>query len=316
VVAYRAARRSTRLAAWTRRHLPRLPRLDRRLTAALVIVAVSGWLFAGITQDVLAHEGLAADDARLLRDVTDYRTGWLTTLATAVTDLALGPVVYGVLAVLGVAVWRRTRLWGPPAGAVALLAAGQLTRLAINWWIARPRPAPALWLTHPHGYAYPSGHTMNATLGYGLAALLLLRLLPPGKLRTAIVTAAAAVLAAGVGLSRIYLGVHWPSDVAGAWAFGLTFLALAVALGHLPRRRPASAPPLPSPEATADKPPPAAPTGMALLAPATGRVRPICLAAFRVSLRHAKPAWRLDRRQGRSGVGLVSLPTYSGFSRT
>lgn len=254
MLAYRAARRSERLTGWTRRRLRQVPRLDRRRTATLLTLAGSGWLFAGITQDVQAHEGIAAADTRLLHDVTSHRGPWLTPLATAVTDLALGPVVYALLAVLGLAVWRRTRRWELPVGTVALLPAGQLTRLAINRWIARPRPAPALWLTHPHGHAYPSGHTTTATLGYGLAALLLLRLLPTDKTTTAIVTTAATVLTAAVGLSRIYLGVHWPSDVVAGWALGLTFLALAATLSHLPRRRPASTPPLPSPgEASAEQ---------------------------------------------------------------
>ena len=104
------------------------------------------------------------------------------------------------------------------------LATGQLIRLGINQAVARARPAEDLHLVAAGGYAFPSGRTTTATIGYGLVAVLLIVLLPTE--RRPVVIGAAALVGA-VGHSRIYLGVHWPTDVMGGWALGVTWLCLA-----------------------------------------------------------------------------------------
>ncbi|WP_250291530.1 phosphatase PAP2 family protein [Frankia sp. CiP1_Cm_nod1] len=236
-VGYRAARRSGRVRGRIRRRPGPLFRLGRPPAAALATLVTAGWLFGGVTWDVVAREGLAADDARLLHGVTARRGPGLTSWARVVTGLGSGPVVYGLLVVVGVLWWRRTSRWTPPVAAVAVLAAGQLVRLMVNRLVARPRPPAALWLAHPHGYAYPSGHTATATIGYGLAAALIISLLPAGKAMLAAPVAAAVLITTGVGVSRVYLGVHWPTDVVGGWAFGAAWLALAASAVALDRRR-------------------------------------------------------------------------------
>jgi membrane protein DedA with SNARE-associated domain len=77
-VAYGAARRSERLASWTRRHLGFVARSDRNLTAALLVLVGGGWLFAGVAQDVQAHDGIVRHDPRLPHDVIARRASWLT----------------------------------------------------------------------------------------------------------------------------------------------------------------------------------------------------------------------------------------------
>ncbi|MBL7501838.1 phosphatase PAP2 family protein [Frankia sp. CNm7] len=219
---------------------------DRWLIASILTLVTAGLLFAGLAWDTATGTGVVRADVRLSRDVIGLRAGWLTPLVHVVTNLGYGLVVYAVLVALGLAVWRRTGRWAPLAGAAALLAAGQLARLAINRAVARPRPPSVSWLTEPFGFSYPSGHTVTATIGYGLAAGLLLRLVPPTRRAVAVIVASAAVLAVGVGVSRVYLGVHWPSDVLGGWAFGLFWLALAATVGRLRRRaRPPAAEDLP-----------------------------------------------------------------------
>ncbi|MGF7235829.1 MAG: bifunctional DedA family/phosphatase PAP2 family protein, partial [Frankia sp.] len=234
VVAFHTLRHSPRVRGWASRHLGFLFRLDQRLTAALLVMTAAGWLFAGLTQDVQAHEGLARSDPRLLQDIVTDRRSWLTPLAKVVTDLGTGPVIYAILVGLGITLWHRTRTWQAPVFALATLATGEAVRLSVNHQVARARPPTALWLVHPTGYAFPSGHTTTATIGYGLAAALTIRLWPRATTPT---IAAAILLAVAVGLSRIYLGVHWPTDVAGGWTLGLAWLALAATLLALHRHR-------------------------------------------------------------------------------
>lgn len=227
---YRALRRSERVRVWSRRRLAWLYRLDRTLVTALAVLGGAVWLVAGLTQDVVQHDGVVLDDPRLLHDVTAHRTAVLTPLAKLATFLGTGPVVYGLLIAAGLLVWRRTRRPWPLALAVGWLAVGQLVRLVLNRAVGRPRPPAALHLVAAHGFAFPSGHTTTATMAYGLLAVLVVLLLPAARRWAGL---GAVVLAAAVGVSRVYLGVHWPTDVLGGWALGVAWLALAGAISRI-----------------------------------------------------------------------------------
>ncbi len=119
------------------------------------------------------------------------------------------------------------------AGAIAIgLAAGQMLKDLVG----RPRPALLPHLDHVTSASWPSGHAMNGTITWVMLALLL----PPPRWRRPAVCAA-LVLATAIGLSRIALAVHWPSDVIAGWAIGgAIVLAMArgrTAPGPLPRVR-------------------------------------------------------------------------------
>jgi undecaprenyl-diphosphatase len=107
-----------------------------------------------------------------------------------------------------------------------LLVSERLVVAGLKYGFARDRPDPAGHLDAVHTMAYPSGHSANAmTLGLGVALLFT----APGKGRAAAV-AAGLLFAALVGGSRMVLGVHWPSDVAGGWAFGALWTLLLLRL--------------------------------------------------------------------------------------
>lgn len=92
------------------------------------------------------------------------------------------------------------------------------------------RQRPQLWevLARPDSYSFPSGHAMSSMMVYGVAALLLVRLFPRFR-RVWVVSAALWILL--IGFSRIYLGVHWLSDVVAGFAAGFAFV-YAVARWH------------------------------------------------------------------------------------
>jgi undecaprenyl-diphosphatase len=114
--------------------------------------------------------------------------------------------------------------------AEALVTAGTLLgyplEFAVKNLVHRPRPGSSLVHIDQviHGYGFPSGHAVFFFCFYGLLAVLLLVRLPNTAERNALAALCVAVIALG-GLSRVYLGVHWPSDVLGGYLLGALWLA-------------------------------------------------------------------------------------------
>lgn len=151
----------------------------------------------------------------------------------ALTDAGGGPTLVVVGTGLAIAVLAS----GRPR--IALLLAVVMIAMALGTDLmkdltARPRPIGAP-VDRYDGLAFPSGHTLHATVVYGLVALVLWRSAMPRLVRIAAVCVAAA-LAILVGLSRVALGVHHPTDVIGGWLAGAFLLATtAVAIAVLDR---------------------------------------------------------------------------------
>ena len=157
------------------------------------------------------------------------RTPALTAAALAVTNSA-GDLAWALAVVGGLLAVRSRPWWVAALAGAAALGLGQLLRLGLATWIGRPRPPAADWAARADGYALPSGHTTTATLAAGLLCLGLARALH-GAWRVVGITVAAC-WAGAVGLTRVYLGVHWPTDVLGGWLLG-TLLTVLAALALL-----------------------------------------------------------------------------------
>ncbi len=158
---------------------------------------------------------------------------------TALGGLILIPIA--IVFVLAILASRRLRL--ALIVGVVLLAATLFTDL-VKDYIARPRPGVDP-LVVASGYSFPSGHSLNSAATYGLIALVVWRSeLPLSVRRLAVVIG--ITLPVLIGLSRIALGVHYPSDVLGGWLAGIALVALAATLirmtgameRDLPRRDP------------------------------------------------------------------------------
>ena len=173
--------------------------------------------------------------------------GWFETLCRAATWTAGGPVVVAVtsLAVLTCLVRRRGALgWW-----LALTVAGSaLANAGVKAAVERARPVSAVTVPSAHGWAFPSGHTQAATVTYAAIVLVVgWELRRPGRSARLLSAVAVTVLAGVVGLSRVFLGAHWPSDVLGGWLLGSAWVTTATLLlvrVDRPRRRsedPASA---------------------------------------------------------------------------
>lgn len=139
-------------------------------------------------------------------------------VARAVSAVAEPAFIGPVLAVAAVAAGRR-RGWRAVCLPAVAVPAGALARRLASDMIARPRPPEALWLTSPEGHSLPSRHSTMAALAAGACVGLGVT----GRTRHA----ATLLSAVTVGTSRVYLGVHWPSDVLAGWLFAEAWLSLA-----------------------------------------------------------------------------------------
>lgn len=133
----------------------------------------------------------------------------------------------GRFALLGgclIALWRGSR--GRAVWLALVVIGGTLLNLALKQVFAAPRPDLLPHLDIVHTYSFPSGHAAGNMVFFGALAMLAIR-------RDAYVAAGLAVLL--IGVSRVWLGVHWPSDVLAGWIEGLGWLALCAV--WLPARR-------------------------------------------------------------------------------
>ncbi|GJF31814.1 hypothetical protein KNE206_45140 [Kitasatospora sp. NE20-6] len=198
--------------------------------ARAAVPAVVLLLFAVVTAVAVAHGGapLAAErsaHAWMLAHRPDAAVRAVGTL----TRLGTGLPPYLAAAAAGTLAARAARTTGYRLAALcapaAVLAAGQLLRTGLMLALARPRPPVADWAGPPPGaHAYPSGHAFTAAVAAGLLAQAIGRTAP--RSRAAPVRAVLLLVAAAVGVSRAYLGVHWPLDVVGGWLLAAAWLGL------------------------------------------------------------------------------------------
>jgi undecaprenyl-diphosphatase len=215
--------------------------LGLSLTVSFAAVALLGTVFAVILDSVLERDGISAVDDPALSYAVHHRSAVATTVFHAFTRVG-DPVPISVLALLGglaLAYAARSRR---PLVVTAIAAVGvQALVFGIKALVARPRPVPAYALDTAGGYSFPSGHSTSSLVIFGVLAWLLSARVRPTWARVA-VWALAALLVLGVGSSRVYLGVHHPTDVVAAWLLGAAWLVTVIVsvstVGRLRTRTP------------------------------------------------------------------------------
>jgi membrane protein DedA with SNARE-associated domain/membrane-associated phospholipid phosphatase len=195
-------------------------------TSLMAVLAVSGFVLVAYAVIVSGEPGPTPGDETAAELVEHLRVGWLTDITKVFTFLGSYAVI-GPLALVAGALLAARRRWAElgvlAAGAAIVFLGVHELKLAVD----RPRPDGGLVGTSSS--SFPSGHAAYSTFYVWLAVTIVMRL-RPGMARGAGVVAAGIALTALVGLSRVYLGVHYLSDVSGGWALGLAAFSLCAAV--------------------------------------------------------------------------------------
>ena len=164
----------------------------------------------------------------------DQRSDGSTLFFTAFTQLG-SPVGLGIIVVLVAATLALRGRYRWAAYLLFTTAVGSLLVVQLKVIFSRARPDLAAAIRSAHGYSFPSGHAMGTTIVFGALSYLILRMHQPWKTRAAGLSAAVCVIVA-VSLSRVYLGVHWISDIGAGLAAG-TLWVLVTTLAYETFRR-------------------------------------------------------------------------------
>jgi undecaprenyl-diphosphatase len=208
----------------------------------IILAAGGAWAFIEILDEVVEGDTRAIDQAIILGfrvpgDPADpIGPPWFEESVRDITSLGSAPaLVIAVLAVVGFLVLAKA--WRPAIFTLAASGGGLIVSSLLKYAVDRPRPDLV-----PHGNliytsSFPSGHSMMSAVVFLTLAALVTRLIERKRLK-GYALGVAMVLTLLVGVSRVYLGVHWPSDVlagwsaGAAWALGCWLIARWIGLGQ------------------------------------------------------------------------------------
>ena len=200
-------------------------------TIATLGVLIGLWFFLGVLQDIIGKDPLVTLDVRLHNSVALVRTPGMTWFMLVLTELGSPAFLWAVcVGTALIALSRGNRRLA--ATFLAAIAGTGLLSVVLKAAVGQARPADALIAAREA--SFPSGHMLSSAVVYGLFASLLLG----SNLRRsarALGTVLLLLLVVGIGLSRLYLGVHWPSDLLGSLAVALACLPLLLFFLHYGR---------------------------------------------------------------------------------
>lgn len=218
--------RYDRQLLWLRRRLTPGEYLGLHLTLGLLAAAGCLWLFGRLAEDIVSNDPLVSFDQTAATTIHELRTPALTTFFLVITALGsieaialvslVGAVVFGV--------WRR---WLPFWAWLIAAGGSVMLLLLLKALFARPRPYVEYPLLLETYYSFPSGHAMEAVVLYGMLAYFAMLALRTWWTRSTVVFGT-SLLVLLIGFSRMYLGVHYFSDVVAGFAAGGVWLSICI----------------------------------------------------------------------------------------
>jgi undecaprenyl-diphosphatase len=220
---------------------PVLERMELGTIVLLLLFAGGMWGFVELTEEVLEGETQAIDRTLLLmlrssENLADpLGPAWLEEVGRDMT--ALGGVAVLTLLTLAVAVFMALRrLWSAAGLLLAAVGSGVLVSTVLKDTFERARPDLVPHGSYVASASFPSGHSMMAAVVYLTLGALLARVEPDGRVKV-FVLGMAILLTLLVGLSRVYLGVHWPTDILAGWTLGAAWALLFWLIARTLQRR-------------------------------------------------------------------------------
>lgn len=215
--------------------------LGATLAAGFALTFALGVAFAELLDGVLEGDGLASVDKPVTQFLITHRTAGWTRLFATLTHLGGVAVLVPLAFLIAALIAGRSRSWRPIWLTALALGGVQLLVFGLKYLIGRPRPAAALAVAPAAGFSFPSGHSTSSFVAFTVLAWLAMAVVTRRPARV-VLWLLAGLLIVGVGLSRMYLGVHYLTDVLGAWILAATWLSAlwtSSTLATGPRRTPA-----------------------------------------------------------------------------
>jgi membrane-associated phospholipid phosphatase len=199
------------------------------LLAGLLILTGSAWVFGAVAEDVV--EGDTHVDTRLANWLHDHASPGWTSFFERVTWLGNVPVLVAVTAAAAaVLAWKRRRT--ELLRLILAVVGAEILTLGLKLGFHRERPFFSDPLASETSYSFPSGHASVSLAVYGTIAFIAARNLANVRARLAVLVAA-GILILLIGISRLYLGVHFLTDVIAGFSLGLAWVTVCVLLLHL-----------------------------------------------------------------------------------
>lgn len=210
---------------WRERSWPELPVL-----VAIVLIAALSWGFIELADEVLGGDTQHFDQAviEMLRDPDDPRLprgpSWLADAARDITALG-SPAVLALTVIVVTGYLAMLKRWRTIAVLLAAVISGAILTSLLKQGFGRERPPDGSALQGTHSLSFPSGHSLSAALVYLTLGAMLARVMPTRKLHVYFI-GMALLVAILIGCTRVYLGVHYPTDVLAGWTVGAAWALL------------------------------------------------------------------------------------------
>ncbi|HEY5880783.1 MAG TPA: phosphatase PAP2 family protein [Nakamurella sp.] len=217
------------------------PGVAELLITSGALLGVLAMVILSLADGAIEGNGLAAIDPIIWQWAVDHRTPALTVVATTVTEVGSTVSMAVIATVTTLFLWVTGRRGDAVLVAVVAAGAGLLVRVG-KATVGRQRPPEEYRLVVETNESFPSGHALASAAIIGVVLVVLVPLIPSTPWRVTAV-AAGVLFVLAIGWSRIYLGVHWFTDVMAGWLTGLAWLMLCLTVREVWRMAVDAVPP-------------------------------------------------------------------------
>lgn len=219
-----------------RKRFSRKEKFGLKLTIHILLIVFFVFLFFSILQDYRAYDPLVRADVRIVNLFYTFRSDTLTNVMLFFTNLGTWQIVFTGIIVIGFSLFALNLL--PYLCALIIsVSGGEIIVAVIKNLVQRPRPPSISAFLLDRSFSFPSGHSFIALSFYGLLAYIMYRM-SNKKISKMIAIASGIAIIGAIAFSRIYLGLHWPSDVFASFTLGIAWLILIITILELQKNAP------------------------------------------------------------------------------